>query len=197
LRTDTDNLFHLDVNNSNSPKAAISVMQNGYVGIGTISPSVQLHVNGALRIDGSSGGVVGSGNGSRIQLSTGGFTAIEENWGINIIGGDDAPIKIRSAALLVGYTSSSAGWGTGGNLLVQGNVGVGTTTPDSRLTVKGDIHTQEVKVDLDGAVAPDYVFEKEYQLLTLAETERYINQNKHLPEVPTARQMKEGERSSP
>lgn len=31
----------------------------------------------------------------------------------------------------------------------QGNVGIGTTNPDARLAVKGQIHTQEVKVDLN------------------------------------------------
>ncbi|MEQ9413391.1 MAG: tail fiber protein, partial [Cyclobacteriaceae bacterium] len=71
----------------------------------------------------------------------------------------------------------------------NGNVGIGTTTPDSKLTVKGIIHTQEVKVDLNGSVAPDYVFEKDYPLTTLEELKSYIDQNKHLPEVPSAKEM--------
>ena len=41
----------------------------------------------------------------------------------------------------------------------DGYIGIGTATPDELLTVKGKIHTQEVLVDLNGAVAPDYVFE--------------------------------------
>jgi hypothetical protein len=72
-----------------------------------------------------------------------------------------------------------------------GNVGIGTTSPDAKLAVKGTIHTQEVKVDLQGAVAPDYVFEKDYNLRPLPEVESYINMNKHLPEIPSARQMEE------
>ena len=71
----------------------------------------------------------------------------------------------------------------------SGNVGIGTTSPDSKLTVKGKIHTQEVKVDLNGAVAPDYVFEENYPLPSLEETEAYIQANKHLPEVPSAAEM--------
>ena len=38
-------------------------------------------------------------------------------------------------------------------------IGIGTSSPDELLTVKGKIHTQEVIVDLNGAVAPDFVFE--------------------------------------
>ncbi|HRK55438.1 MAG TPA: tail fiber protein [Cyclobacteriaceae bacterium] len=72
-----------------------------------------------------------------------------------------------------------------------GNVGIGTTTPDSKLTVKGVIHAQEVKVDLNGSVAPDYVFERDYPLTSLEELKSYIDQNKHLPEVPSAKEMEE------
>jgi hypothetical protein len=36
---------------------------------------------------------------------------------------------------------------------------------------------------------PDYVFEKDYDLLSLSELETYITQNKHLPEVPSAKEM--------
>lgn len=72
-----------------------------------------------------------------------------------------------------------------------GNVGIGTSAPDAKLTVKGDIHTKEVRVDMAGAVAGDYVFEKEYELLSLSELERYIIANKHLPEIPSAKQMDE------
>ncbi len=73
----------------------------------------------------------------------------------------------------------------------NGNVGIGVTTiyPDEKLTVKGKIHAQEVRVDLNGSVAPDYVFEENYNLKSLQEIETYINKNKHLPEVPSAKEM--------
>lgn len=85
----------------------------------------------------------------------------------------------------------------------DGKIGIGTTNPDELLTVKGKIHTQEVLVDLDGAVAPDYVFEKhfigysemmpEYSLITLEELEAFLKENNHLPNVPSAETMqKEG-----
>ena len=71
-------------------------------------------------------------------------------------------------------------------------VGIGTMNPDSRLTVNGHIHATEVRVDLN-IPAPDYVFADDYKLLSLKETEEYINANHHLPEVPSAKVMeKEG-----
>jgi hypothetical protein len=70
-----------------------------------------------------------------------------------------------------------------------GNVGIGTTDPGSfKLAVNGKIWTQEVNVAMTNP-GPDYVFEKEYDLLSLSELETYINQNKHLPEVPSAKEM--------
>ncbi|MEP3390178.1 MAG: hypothetical protein ABJO02_18435 [Reichenbachiella sp.] len=78
-----------------------------------------------------------------------------------------------------------------GNIVLNakmGNVGIGTTTPDAKLTVKGDIHAERVKVDLN-IPAPDYVFEADYDLRSLEETASYIQENKHLPEVPSAKEL--------
>ena len=37
--------------------------------------------------------------------------------------------------------------------------------------------------------APDYVFEEDYNLRTLEATKAYIEENKHLPEIPSAAEM--------
>ncbi len=72
----------------------------------------------------------------------------------------------------------------------DGNVGIGTSNPTSKLTVKGDIHAEEVRVDLT-VPGPDYVFEEDYELPTLESIESYTQQNKHLPGVPSAQEMEE------
>lgn len=83
----------------------------------------------------------------------------------------------------------------------DGKIGIGTKNPDALLTVKGDIHAQEVKVDLKGALAPDYVFENyflgysdsnpTYRRWTLKETEAYLAKHLHLPGMPSAKAMQE------
>ncbi len=81
----------------------------------------------------------------------------------------------------------------------NGKIGIGTNNPDELLTVKGKIHTQEVIVDLQGAVAPDYVFEyyaegtstlkPAYELMSLPALDAFILKNKHLPKVPSAKTL--------
>jgi hypothetical protein len=71
----------------------------------------------------------------------------------------------------------------------NGNIGIGTDNPDSKLTVAGNIHAQEVKVTINAGSVPDYVFANDYKLKSLHELEDYIKQNSHLPEIPSATEI--------
>ena len=71
-----------------------------------------------------------------------------------------------------------------------GNLGIGTTSPSEKLTVKGTILATKVQV-LSADNIPDYVFENDYDLRSLEEVENFITKNKHLPEVPSAAEFKE------
>ncbi|WP_340065682.1 hypothetical protein [Ascidiimonas aurantiaca] len=72
----------------------------------------------------------------------------------------------------------------------NGNVGIGTKNPDMKLTVKGKIHAEEVKIDLN-VPAPDYVFKENYPLRSIEEVEAFIKENSHLPEIPSAKEFEE------
>ena len=112
-------------------------------------------------------------------------------------------MKTASLCLLTLLVSFSCGAQNSLSSITQKNgmIGIGTSDPDQKLTVKGKIHTQEVLVDLNGAVAPDYVFEKyyqgqsalnsDYQMLDLKSLEAFLKQNHHLPEIPSAQKLKE------
>lgn len=73
-------------------------------------------------------------------------------------------------------------------ILGTGSVGIGTTNPGTyKLAVAGKIASWgEIKVLNPGTAFPDYVFAPAYKLRSLAEVEAFIQQNQHLPEVPSA-----------
>ncbi|MEM7552429.1 MAG: tail fiber protein [Bacteroidota bacterium] len=99
---------------------------------------------------------------------------------------------IGDGSLLTNLPATQSQWTTSSSdIYFTGGVGIGTDIIDSKLTVKGKIHAQEVQVDLNGAIAPDYVFEEDYDLPTLESIDSYIKENKHLPEIPSAQQMEE------
>lgn len=70
-----------------------------------------------------------------------------------------------------------------------GNVGIGTTNPDAKLSVNGNIHAKEVKVDLTGW--SDFVFYDSYHLPTLQEVETHIKEKGHLKDIPSAKEVAE------
>jgi hypothetical protein len=161
---------------------------SGNVGIGTYAPTYKLDVLGPVndwkaRFQGPDGYItIGPLNpgwahiytdrpafmfNQNIWSLTGGFSAYEQA---------DLTLKTNGTTRL---TVSQA----------TGNVGIGTSSPNERLTVNGTIYGKEVKVDLS-VPGPDYVFQKSYGLPTLEEVKAYVDANKHLPDVPCAEEMK-------
>ncbi|WP_418500772.1 hypothetical protein [Flagellimonas sp.] len=86
------------------------------------------------------------------------------------------------------YTAGTVGVS---NLNASGSVGIGTTnTQGYMLAVAGNVVAEAVKVELQGNW-PDFVFEKEYDLIGLLETESFIKKYGHLPNVPSAEEVKQ------
>jgi hypothetical protein len=107
------------------------------------------------------------------------------------------------AATLVGntlnipqYSGGSGGssqWTTSGTSGIQytlGNVGIGSSNTTRNLSVFGVVYAKEVLVTIPTSIpVPDYVFGKDYQLMTLKQLQNYVETNGHLPEVPSAKEM--------
>jgi len=60
---------------------------------------------------------------------------------------------------------------------------------DVTLKVVGKILCKEVEVT-DNVPRSDYVFAKDYKLLSLSEVEKYVQENSHLPNIPSAEEFK-------
>ncbi len=56
-----------------------------------------------------------------------------------------------------------------------------------RLTVQGAIYTN--KVNIDTQTWCDYVFEKDYNLMSLSDVDQYLKTEKHLPGIPSAKEV--------
>jgi len=82
-------------------------------------------------------------------------------------------------------------WSGGVNLVTLANggyLGIGTSSPVHPLQVVGTIGATEVIVSATGA---DYVFDPAYPLMPLGEVAAFIKANHHLPEIPSAAEVKE------
>ena len=103
-----------------------------------------------------------------------------------------ATLYIENAA--TSYTNAPinnyALWVDDGVTRFDGNVGIGTDKPGVyKLAVNGDAIFTKIRVRQYNNW-PDYVFGSAYKLLSLAEVEAFIKRYKHLPDVPSAAEVK-------
>jgi hypothetical protein len=76
------------------------------------------------------------------------------------------------------------------SIVVNQTLGIGTSIVGShKLAVEGTIGAREIKVESSGW--SDFVFEPDFDLPTLQEVENFIDQNGHLPDIPSSEDVEE------
>lgn len=152
----------------------------GHLGLGTSTPSNAQGFHRAMEILGT--------NHSKLLVSSNTNTVrvgifSHSDWNST---GPRAVIGTESNHDLSFHTSYSA---EQMRIKTNGNVGIGVTNPTNKLEVNGTIKTKEVNVTLSGW--PDYVFDPAYNLMPLQELGTYVEKNRHLPEIPTEKEVAE------
>ena len=187
---------------SGGTKAALTWKSNGNVGIGVTNPASKLDLNGKMNI--RTGGLYlnsGLNNHFRIggNLNTNGYINIHQPNTVNNTYLDYTEnFYIRRIADNPNGPETNLGAIMG--FQYDGTVTIGiwekythalAPNPDnSRLQVNGGITCERLKVIAD-VPNSDHVFEKNYELKSLEEVEKFIKKNKHLPEIPSAKAFQE------
>ena len=189
-------LYFQDTGNIN--RAYITPTGTGFLstqlGIGTASPTAQLHTTGTVRFAGLTNDntqarlLVSDTNGNILYRNVSTLPGASTGWAL---AGNSA---INAATTFLGTTDTSSVAVRTNNLermrvAGNGNVLIGKTTQVNTgyvLDVNGSARINLVVVNSTGA---DFVFDPGYRLSPLVQVEKYIRANHHLPDIAPAADM--------
>lgn len=177
-RTNTsDTWFSADLNETPSSLVPFVIKATGNIGVGTNFPSNKFEIKS---ID---------NNFSTITLGLQPYQNDNTQGGLGVASG--GVISLNAYNNLIFQTDGGNGYSEHMRINAEGKVGIGTTdfSGDHKLRVQGSIGAREIKVEASGW--SDFVFEDNYELRTLEETEKFIVKNKHLPEIPSAAEVEQ------
>lgn len=189
--------------NDNTEKMRLD--NTGNLALGTTTPKAQLHVYAPAAantwtgrgIFGNQRGMVTAGAYGDLPI-IGALDSTTFNWQklyINTNNGATGGDVVIGGKLGVGTSApastlhvSGSGY-VSGKFTIMDSVGIGTTKPTTKLAVNGTILAKQVKVSQSAASWPDYVFDSSYNLPALNTVAQYIQFNKHLPGMAAAAEV--------
>ncbi|OAN77644.1 hypothetical protein A8B82_12065 [Sulfitobacter sp. EhC04] len=161
---------------TNAPTSAFHVNAAGAVGLGTNAPQELLHIrSNATNTDAFAlFDANGAGSDSAFRLRQNGITPStwefrnqQDSGRLNVgLAGGNTPFKIDNAA--------------NNNLLRLGRNG-----QPGEVNITGTLVVNNTQLNV-----PDYVFSDDYALRSLAEVQAFIDENSHLPDVPSEAEIK-------
>jgi len=174
-------------------------------GIGGVSAAIGTTTNHALRFTTNNTGKLSIYPGGEVVVgsnATGAFgkftvETLNNSYGISHLGEGGNVLVTRMGGTSAGIgTFSPTHMRIFCNSISQifiaaatGNVGIGTENFGAyKLEVNGSVRSKEIVVETGWA---DYVFDEKYRLPSLGEVEKFIKQNKHLPSIPSAKEIEE------
>lgn len=188
--------------NINSPITQYCPLCNiGFVGINAIQPEEQLHVIGNVKCqEGKFIGDISTKNiysNDVISDPDGLPNSGDEEYG-NIIFNSNVEVPNLNTNTITSSTGNVSSLSVGslvtnslsnngnivinnGFLLIKGTNSNTVGDSEIKLGSNGYIRAREIKVDYDNI--PDYVFKPNYKLMPLNELDKFINLNKHLPNI--------------
>ncbi len=138
---------------------------NGNVGIGTTNPTEKLEINGGIK--------------SSIESNEGGYVHIS-----NPSKPNDSAVTWRIYNMTGPYGNSLQFW----NYFNNGTYGCRLKISDNgNMALFGKLEAKDVVIT--PTPTADFVFNAGYNLKNINDLESFITKNKHLPEIPSAKEM--------
>lgn len=152
---------------------ALKISPNGNIGIGITSPTEKLEVQGNIT----------TASGSNMLLKQG---TLSDNTGLYLIG--DRDDNSENEDIIFGFDGDSReSIQEKMRLTDEGYLGIGTNIPSEKLEVLGKIKASSFVTSLQSF--PDYVFNPSYTKRSLPAMEAYVNQHRHLPNMPSEKEI--------